>query len=120
MKVSPLLCVMKILSIRKKGLGQQAGLRPNFDLLFINGNKINDNIDLRFHQSDDLLDVVYKDKTGRMHRSLIEKDYDDSLGVVLEELVRGTHSGPVSRPATASLDTWTSGTRPPGGGMMGT
>jgi len=56
-----------------------------FDLHSINGHKISDNIDLRFHQSDELLDVVYKDRAGKMHRSLIEKDYDDPLGVVLEE-----------------------------------
>ncbi|MBU1356296.1 MAG: DUF512 domain-containing protein [Candidatus Edwardsbacteria bacterium] len=56
-----------------------------FELLSVNGHKVSDNIDLRFHQSDDLLDVVYKDRAGKMHRLLIEKDYDDPLGVVLEE-----------------------------------
>lgn len=76
---------MRIVSVRNKGLGHKAGLRPMFDLLSINKNRISDNIDLRFHESDDLLDLVYKDKTGGMHRSLIEKDYDDSLGVVIEE-----------------------------------
>ncbi len=56
-----------------------------FDLLSINGHKISDNIDLRFHQSDELLEVVYKNSSGKMNRSPIEKNYDDQLGVVLEE-----------------------------------
>ncbi|MDQ7799042.1 MAG: DUF512 domain-containing protein [Candidatus Edwardsbacteria bacterium] len=56
-----------------------------FDLLSINGQKISDNIDLRFHQSDELLEVVYKDRAGKMNRWLIEKGYDHPLGVVLEE-----------------------------------
>ncbi len=85
MKVSPLLCFMKITAVRNKGLGHRAGLRPGFDLLSINGRRISDNIDLRFHESDERLDLHYKDRAGRMHRSIIEKDYDRSLGVALDE-----------------------------------
>lgn len=85
MKISPLLCFMRIISVRNKSLGYKAGLRSDYALLSINSHRISDNIDLRFHQSDEMLEVVYKDRSGKMNRSLIEKDYDDTLGVILEE-----------------------------------
>jgi putative radical SAM enzyme (TIGR03279 family) len=76
---------MRIIAVKNKGLGHRAGLRPGFDLLSINGRSISDSIDLRFHESDERLDLYYKDRSGKINRSLIEKDYDDPLGVVLEE-----------------------------------
>jgi len=85
MRVSPLFYGMKIISLKNKGLGFKAGLRPGYVLLSINGNKINDHIDLRFYESEDELDVIYTDRGGNRKRVIIEKDYDDSLDVVLEE-----------------------------------
>lgn len=76
---------MKIIKTKSKSLGEKIGLRSGSDLLSINGHKISDNIDLRFFQSEEELDILYADRKGRQHRVIVEKEYDDALGITLAE-----------------------------------
>ena len=76
---------MKIIEVKDKTLGQSIGLKPGDRLLKINGKRVVDEIDYRFRITDKevLLDV---EVDGIMQQFNIEKEYDDDLGVLFEEL----------------------------------
>ena len=76
---------MKIIEVKNKTLGKSIGLKPGDRLLKINGKRVIDEIDYRFRITDKavLLDVEID---GIMQQFNIEKEYDDDLGVLFEEL----------------------------------
>jgi putative radical SAM enzyme (TIGR03279 family) len=76
---------MKIKKVLKGSLGYGAGLRQGYELLEINGSRIEDNIDLRFYESDDLLDIRFRNKSGIVVKTSLEKEIDDTLGIELEQ-----------------------------------
>ncbi len=76
---------MKIISIEKNSLAEYSGIRPGDELVKINGNPIRDPIDYRFHVSDEFLEIELL-RNGKTITVEIEKDYDDDLGIVFEEI----------------------------------
>ncbi len=77
---------MRIISVAGNSPGGKAGLRPGDDLISINGQPVRDPIDLRFGESDEWLELIYRPRVGkRKVRVGIEKPFDRSLGLTLEE-----------------------------------
>ena len=76
---------MKIIEVKDKTLGKSIGLKPGDRLLKINGRRVVDEIDYRFRITDKqvLLDFEID---GIMQQFNVEKNYDDDLGVLFEEL----------------------------------
>jgi len=77
---------MKILAFKKQSTAAEAGFRIGDDLIQINGHPIRDEIDFQFHAGDEELEIeVVRD--GETVIFEIEKDYDDSLGVIFEDTI---------------------------------
>lgn len=74
---------MKIIWFEKHSTAAAAGLQIGDDIITINGQPIRDAIDFQFHVSDELLtiEVVRGAETLLFE---IEKNVDDSLGIVFE------------------------------------
>jgi len=76
---------MKILDFEKQSTAAEAGLKIGDDLIIINEEPIRDLIDFRFHVADEILDIEVL-RQGKTLFFEIEKDYDDSLGIIFEEI----------------------------------
>lgn len=75
---------MKIIGFENNSLAAEAGLQVGDDLININNQKISDELDFQFYASDELLQIeVLRD--GERFIFEIEKDYDESLGIIFEE-----------------------------------
>lgn len=75
---------MKIESIIKDSPADKAGLKSGDEILSINGQRIKDQIDLRFHGADERLEIEAR-RRGRGIRLSLEKNADRQLGVVAED-----------------------------------
>ena len=75
---------MKIIKVKKGGIGESLGLNPGDRLLKINSAKVKDEIDYRFKVSEEELTIEFE-INGKRKVFEIEKDFDDSLGIELEE-----------------------------------
>tara|TARA_Y100001970_G_C14244661_1_gene867251 strand:- start:3167 stop:4456 length:1290 start_codon:yes stop_codon:yes gene_type:complete len=75
---------MKIIKVKKGSIGDSLGLKPGDRLLKINSAKVKDEIDYRFKISEEEL-TIELEINGKRKIFEIEKDFDDSLGVELEE-----------------------------------
>ncbi|MBV6342246.1 DUF512 domain-containing protein [Candidatus Magnetobacterium casense] len=75
----------KILSVYPDSPAAEAGIRPGDELLSINGNAINDEIDLTFYAADttDELEVVIR-RRGRLIHVSIPLDEQQWLGIELQ------------------------------------
>ena len=76
---------MKILQVEPESIAEDLGLRPGDELLEINGRKILDSIDLRFHETEPRVEL----KVGRQGEVTIyeiENDDGDPIGIELEEM----------------------------------
>lgn len=77
---------MRIISVAGNSPGGKAGIRPGDDLISINGQPVRDPIDLRFGESDEWLELIYRPLGGKREVQVdIEKPFDRSLGLTLEE-----------------------------------
>lgn len=76
---------MKITAVEPGSVADDLGLRSGDDLLEINGVRVRDPIDLRFHETDEELSLKIA-REGEVTIYDIEKDADDSLGLTLEEM----------------------------------
>jgi putative radical SAM enzyme (TIGR03279 family) len=76
---------MKIMSIEPESIAQDVGIRPGDELLEINGRRVSDSIDLRFHESDPAISVKIA-REGEVTIFDIEKDDGEPLGIELEEM----------------------------------
>ncbi len=65
-------------------IGAELGLEPGTQLLSINGREIRDALDLRFYEADPLLELLARMPDGQEVLFEIEKDPDESLGLVPE------------------------------------
>ncbi|MCK4965629.1 radical SAM protein, partial [bacterium] len=70
---------MKILKVPKGSSGWKAGLRDNDNIITINDIQINDQIDYKYHISDDIINMVIE-RDGSEFEIQIEKEPDDDLG----------------------------------------
>jgi len=75
---------MKIVGFENGSLAAEAGLQIGDDLIKINGHSIGDELDFQFHASDESLEIEVL-RNGERLVFQLEKEYDDSLGIVFEE-----------------------------------
>jgi putative radical SAM enzyme (TIGR03279 family) len=76
---------MKITGTHEGSIAEQAGLLAGDELLEINGQRVQDNLDVRFHESDEELELRIA-RAGEILLFDIEKDYGEPLGLHLEEM----------------------------------
>ena len=75
---------MKIIRVKDGGTGAKLGLKPGDRLLKINSKRVRDEIDYRFKISEEQLIIEFEIDGDRKVFDL-EKDFDDNLGLELEE-----------------------------------
>jgi putative radical SAM enzyme (TIGR03279 family) len=76
---------VKITLVEPESIAEEIGLQPGDDLLEMNGRKILDSIDFRFHEQDEEITL----KVARSNEVLlydIEKDEGERLGLDFEEM----------------------------------
>ncbi|MBO8131506.1 MAG: DUF512 domain-containing protein [Candidatus Marinimicrobia bacterium] len=76
--------MVKILKIEMDSIAMKVGILPGDFLVSINGHEINDLIDLKYYVADETINVRTK-RDGQFIDYEIEKDYDDELGIVIED-----------------------------------
>ena len=54
-------------------------------IISINGNEINDFLDLQFYTADDILKIIYLDNSGIEHSLEIRQDWETPFGVIFQE-----------------------------------
>ena len=75
---------MKITAVKKGSTADLIGVKPGDRLLRINSNRIKDEIDFRFKVTEEELSLEFE-IDGKTRVFEIEKDFDDDLGIELEE-----------------------------------
>ena len=76
---------MKIIKIKENSLAQEIGLSSGDRLLKINGEKVLDHLDYEFRIADENV-VLDLQINGELNQIIVEKEYDDDLGVEFEEM----------------------------------
>ncbi len=76
---------MKIVGIAGGSIADEAGLLAGDELLEMNGQRVQDNLDVRFHESDPELSLKIA-RAGEVMLFDIEKDEGEPLGFELEEM----------------------------------
>ena len=76
---------MKIVKIKENSLGQEIGLSAGDQLIKINGERVLDHLDYEFRIADENVILDFK-INGELSQIIVEKDYDDDLGVEFEEM----------------------------------
>ena len=76
---------MKIIKVLPNCLAEKIGLNPGDRLLKINGKRVIDEIDYQFRMTEMNL-ILDLEINGQLEKVEIEKEYDDDLGVVFEEM----------------------------------
>ena len=75
---------MKITAVKKGSTADSIGVKPGDRLLRINSKRIKDEIDFRFKVTEEELSLEFE-IDGKTRVFEIEKDFDDDLGIELEE-----------------------------------
>ena len=76
---------MKITKIKENSLAEQIGLSIGDSLLKINGKRVIDHLDYEFRIADENITLDLQIK-GKLNQVIVEKEYDDDLGVEFEEM----------------------------------
>lgn len=76
---------MKIVKIKENSLGEEIGLSAGDQLIKINGERVLDHLDYEFRIADENVILDFK-INGQLSQIIVEKDYDDDLGVEFEEM----------------------------------
>ena len=76
---------MKIVKIKENSLGQEIGLSSGDRLLKINGERVLDYLDYEFRIADENVVLDFQ-IDGKINQIIVEKEYDDDLGVEFEEM----------------------------------
>ena len=76
---------MKIIKIKENSLGQEIGLKSGDRLIKINGERVLDHLDYEFKIADENVTLDFQIE-GKMNQVIVEKNYDDDLGVEFEEM----------------------------------
>jgi putative radical SAM enzyme (TIGR03279 family) len=77
--------MIEILDIEEGSIAEELGIRPGNKLVSINGETISDMLDYRFHNTGEEVEVGVE-MDGELVIFDIEKDYQEDLGIVLEDL----------------------------------
>ncbi len=76
--------MVRVASVREGSIGDDLGIEPGTVLIRINGSELRDSLDLQFFESDAALELEARLATGESVLFEIEKDFDESLGLVPE------------------------------------
>ena len=76
---------MKIIKIKENSLAKQIGLSVGDSLLKINGKPVIDHLDYEFRITDESVTLDFQ-IGGKPNQVIVEKNYDDDLGVEFEEM----------------------------------
>ncbi len=77
--------MVEIIDIRPGSIAEELGIQVGATLIAINGKPIRDRLDYRFYESEEYLEVHIR-QAGEEVIFEIEKDADEDLGLVLEEM----------------------------------
>ena len=75
---------MKITSVKKGSIAAGLGVKPGDQLVKINSERVKDDIDFRFKVTDEDISVQFR-IDGILKDFNIEKDFDDDLGIEIED-----------------------------------
>ena len=76
---------MIIIKIKQNSLAEQIGLSVGDRLLKINGKRVVDYLDYEFRIAEENITLDFQ-MDGKLNQIIVEKDYDDDLGVEFEEM----------------------------------
>ena len=76
---------MIIIKIKENSLAEQIGLSVGDRLLKINGKRVVDYLDYEFRIAEENITLDFQ-MDGKLNQIIIEKDYDDDLGVEFKEM----------------------------------
>ncbi|MEA2096543.1 MAG: DUF512 domain-containing protein, partial [Candidatus Cloacimonadota bacterium] len=66
-------------------LADNSKLNIHDRIISINGNEINDFLDLQFYTADDILKIIYLDNLGIEHSLEIRQDWETPIGIIPQE-----------------------------------
>ncbi|MCD6176245.1 MAG: DUF512 domain-containing protein [Candidatus Cloacimonetes bacterium] len=72
-------------NIIKGSLADSSKLQIHDRIISINGNEINDFLDLQFYTADEILEIIYLDNSGIEHNIQIFQDWEIPIGIILPE-----------------------------------
>jgi putative radical SAM enzyme (TIGR03279 family) len=76
--------MIRVASVRADSIGEELGIEPGTLLLKINGRDLRDALDLRFFESDEVIELLTRSHEGSEVLFDILKQPDESLGLVPE------------------------------------
>ena len=76
---------MKIIKVYPDSLGEAIGIKPGDRLLKINDKRVKDEIDYKFRITEQNISLELE-LNGQIEKIEVDKEYDDDLGVLFEEL----------------------------------
>ena len=76
---------MKIIKVYPDSLGEAIGIKPGDRLLKINDKRVKDEIDYKFRITEQNISLELE-LNGQIEKIEVDKEYDDDLGVMFEEL----------------------------------
>lgn len=77
----------KIASVKKNSIADELKIKKGDELVSIDGIKLKDYIEYQFYNASDTLEVEIKKKNGEIEIFEIEKDFDEDLGIIFEDLI---------------------------------
>jgi len=78
--------MLLITDVERGSIGDRAGLKPSQYILSINGERVDDALDFRFHTADEILEIEIREGE-EIFRVYVEKDIDQDLGVQVKDFV---------------------------------
>ncbi len=66
-------------------LADNSNLKINDRILSINGNEINDFLDLQFYTADEILEIIYLDNSGIEHKLEIHQNWETPVGIIPQQ-----------------------------------
>lgn len=79
--------VARIKEICDNSIAEEMGIEAGDVVLSIDGNEIKDIIDYEFYSQDDCIQLELRKANNELWSLEIEKDYDEDLGIIFEDLI---------------------------------
>lgn len=77
--------MIEITDIESGSIAEELGIKPGAKLISINGREISDELDYRFHNNDEELEVLVE-QDGQQTIYEIEKEPHEDIGLIVEEM----------------------------------